>query len=272
MLRTALPSAAARPSSRTHFNERRHRARFRIHLAQRPHFRNAGGSPALLIFLLPPGNPFGNGSVRARLQSCRKRRQTTAALAAEAVSLLRSSTNGTLAPDSAFISRQARTSLPPVYPEPRRGCPEARRAARRLFLIFLLPPGNPFGNGSARARLQSCRKRRQTTAALAAEAVFRFLANGTLAPDSAFVSRQACTSVPPASPPALLMFRLCPKPLLAQPLILYRRMSRRIPASHISKVRENRMNTTLRLRRFHIELHPSILARNIPLVMHHHSP
>ena len=82
-----------------------------------------------------------------------------------------------IAPHSAFTSRQARTSVPPVYPDPRRSCSEAREGRPAALLIFLLPPGNPFRNGSVRARLESCRNRRETTADLAAEAVCPFFAN-----------------------------------------------------------------------------------------------
>jgi len=49
-------------------------------------------------------------------------------------------------------------------------------------------------------------------------------------------------------------------------------MPHRIPTRRIPKMRKHRMNTTLRHRRIHIKLHPPILPRNIPLVMHHHTP
>jgi len=166
------------------------------------------------------------------------------------------STNGAIAPDSAFTSHQERTSVPPASPP--------------ALLIFLLPPGNPFRNGSVWARLQSCRNRRETTAALAAEAVCPFFANAP-SPQTphSFRAKPALTA---GVPPALLMFRLCLKPLLVQLLILYRRMPRRIPTRRVPKVRKHRMYTGLRLRRFDIELHPPILPGNVPLVMHHHSP
>ena len=97
------------------------------------------------------------------------------------------------------------------------------------------------------------------------------------------ISRRNRTSVTPACPersrtgvpPALLTF----SPATAtrsfadhRPLILHRRMPHRPPTRRIPKMRKHRMYTTLPLRRIQIKLHPTILPRNIPLVMHHHGP